>query len=571
MEGRHTLAPAGSLGIAPEALVERLRGQPAEPVPDGGGGGAAAQCCTPLSLASLSLPSSPRTQPSPSLLTPPCAPLDLASTSAPPCVDLPPQDEAGPGSAVPAEAPLGGEALEVPPFRAGAGAPVLLLDTRPSHIFRGCERTTGAEQDVTGHLQGAINLQVPTLLLRRTQRALSTSPELLDTMDFAAYIHSDSGVRRLRRLGASQATPELGLPACAVRKLMHVYWFLDVVVLHEDDASAFAAFMLLRLLAAQRARAAASANDAARACRGGLYYVAGGMRAVRHLPASHALFCVGDTPADPRDEELDPKPLQLPPASLTPPRAAARGLPGRPTPTGTPRSLAPSMERRHSALDVMQRLPLMASLRVSTGPTASVPEEIVTAREACPTVFDVSTIIPGLLYVGPDVQKLDDVQELERLGVRAVLNTAVESDDTGEPYRALRAQLAAYRHLPMRDAVEAADVQASLSEACAFIDGALAAGQPTYVHCRAGKSRSTTCVMAYLIQARSWTLQQAYAFVASQRKRTSPNIGFIAELMQFERATLGTHTASVPLSHHSPHDRPAQRVASSPTCSPPVP
>ncbi|WFD18194.1 hypothetical protein MCAP1_000393 [Malassezia caprae] len=542
MEEMQSLTPAGTLGIEPEALVARLRAQrDAGDAMDLGDGANDAPETAPLSPASLSLPGSPQTKSPPSFLTPPCAPLDLASTSAPPCMDLP-KEVALISSAVPPEA-----ALEAVPFRETASVPVLLLDTRPAHIFRGYGRAARPE-DTTGHLEGAVNLQVPTLLLRRTQRALSTSPELLDTMDFAAYVHSDPGVRRLRRVSAAQETQEhlaLGLTEHALQYLMRVYWFLDVVVLYEDDTSAFAAFTLLRLLAAQRQRAALWANDEAHAHRGGLFYVIGGMRAVRRLPASQPLLRVGDTPADPRDAALGPEPLHLPPTPLMPaPKGRRAPAPPPSLRMGVPRLQAPSMERRHSALDVVQRLPLTASLRVSTGSTTCVPEEIATAREAGAMTFDVSTIIPGRLYVGPDVQKLADVQELERLGVRAVLNTAVESDDTGEPYQTLRAQIAEYRHLPMRDAVEAVDVQANLVEACTFIDKALSAGLPTYVHCRAGKSRSTTCVMAYLIMARSWTLQQAYAYVASQRQRTSPNIGFIAELMQFERATLGTHTAT---------------------------
>jgi len=565
MEELQTLMPAGSLGIQPEALVARLLAQGHSDLDAGAEVENAPQGSAVLSPPSLSLPCSPREKTSPSLLTPPCAPLDLASTSAPPCLELP--KAALPSRALPTQAPHDA-ALEAVPFRATASAPILLLDTRPAHIFHGHGHTGRAELDTTGHLRGAVNLQVPTLLLRRTQRALSTSSELLDTMDFAAYIYSETGVRHLRRLSAAQDTREhraLGLPEGALHHLMRVYWFLDVVVLHEDDASAFSAFTLLRLLAAQRQRAAVCASDAALARRGGLYYVVGGMRAVRHLPASQPLLYVGDTPADPGDTALSPEPLHLP----SPPFLSASGAPLS-LQIGVLRPQAQSMERRHSALDVMQRLPFTASLRVSTGSTMCAPEEMASAREG-PVVFDVSTIIPGRLYVGPDVQKLADVQELERLGVRAVLNTAVESDDTDETYQALRAQIAEYRHLPMRDAVEAVDVQASLAEACAFIDKALAADLPTYVHCRAGKSRSTTCVMAYLIQAHSWTLQRAYAYVAGQRQRTSPNIGFIAELMQFERTTLGTHTASVPLSHYSPHDLTTPCIGQSPTCPSPVP
>jgi len=41
-----------------------------------------------------------------------------------------------------------------------------------------------------------------------------------------------------------------------------------------------------------------------------------------------------------------------------------------------------------------------------------------------------------------------------------------------------------------------------------------------------------------LIHANAWTLKTAYAYVAERRKGISPNIGFVAELMQFEEAEL---------------------------------
>lgn len=67
---------------------------------------------------------------------------------------------------------------------------------------------------------------------------------------------------------------------------------------------------------------------------------------------------------------------------------------------------------------------------------------------------------------------------------------------------------------------------------------------PVYVHCKAGKSRSVTVVLAYLIHANAWTLKTAYAYVAERRKGISPNIGFVAELMSFEEAELGLKQSS---------------------------
>lgn len=46
-------------------------------------------------------------------------------------------------------------------------------------------------------------------------------------------------------------------------------------------------------------------------------------------------------------------------------------------------------------------------------------------------------------------------------------------------------------------------------------------------------------VLAYLIHANAWTLHTSYQYVAERRHGISPNIGFVAELMEFETAELG--------------------------------
>jgi hypothetical protein len=65
------------------------------------------------------------------------------------------------------------------------------------------------------------------------------------------------------------------------------------------------------------------------------------------------------------------------------------------------------------------------------------------------------------------------------------------------------------------------------------------------VHCKAGKSRSVTAVMAYLIHSNRWPLSRAYAFVLARRKGISPNIGFVSELMGFEQQELGSKSMGV--------------------------
>jgi len=102
-----------------------------------------------------------------------------------------------------------------------------------------------------------------------------------------------------------------------------------------------------------------------------------------------------------------------------------------------------------------------------------------------------------------------------------------------------------YLKIPMRDTVEEDRVAKALKEVCDFLDDARLHSSPVYVHCKAGKSRSVTAVMAYLIHANHWPLSRAYAFVIERRKGVSPNIGFVSELMTFEEQKLGNKSVGV--------------------------
>ncbi|KAI9435522.1 hypothetical protein H4582DRAFT_2100340 [Lactarius indigo] len=163
-------------------------------------------------------------------------------------------------------------------------------------------------------------------------------------------------------------------------------------------------------------------------------------------------------------------------------------------------------------------------------------------EEAIPT-FTVSTILPNFLYLGPEITAEEDVRELESLGVRRILNIAAECDD--DHGLRLRERFERYVKIPMRDTVEEENIVRGVREACEALDDASLHSAPTYVHCKAGKSRSVTAVMAYLIHANHWTLSRAYTFVLERRKGISPNIGFVSELMNFEEAELGSKSVGV--------------------------
>ncbi|KAF8670457.1 hypothetical protein AX14_005868 [Amanita brunnescens Koide BX004] len=145
--------------------------------------------------------------------------------------------------------------------------------------------------------------------------------------------------------------------------------------------------------------------------------------------------------------------------------------------------------------------------------------------------FNVTTILPNFLYLGPEPTAPEHVEELRELGVKRILNIAAECrDDHGLGMR----DVFKYVKIPMQDTLQEDNVAWAIREACSVLDNARLNLAPIYVHCKASESRSITAVMAYLIHANHWTLTHAYAFVLERRKGISLNIGFMAELMTFE-------------------------------------
>jgi len=62
--------------------------------------------------------------------------------------------------------------------------------------------------------------------------------------------------------------------------------------------------------------------------------------------------------------------------------------------------------------------------------------------------------------------------------------------------------------------------------AIAFIKDGVLRGGGVLVHCYAGVSRSSTCVIAYLMQERELSFEDAFSFASKRRPVIFPNMGF---------------------------------------------
>ncbi|XP_034054707.1 dual specificity protein phosphatase 14 isoform X1 [Gymnodraco acuticeps] len=64
----------------------------------------------------------------------------------------------------------------------------------------------------------------------------------------------------------------------------------------------------------------------------------------------------------------------------------------------------------------------------------------------------------------------------------------------------------------------------------------------TLVHCSAGRSRSPSLIIAYLMRFEGLSLRRAHEAVLEQRPFIRPNAGFWRQLMEYERSLFGRNT-----------------------------
>ncbi|CAD8175661.1 unnamed protein product [Paramecium pentaurelia] len=77
------------------------------------------------------------------------------------------------------------------------------------------------------------------------------------------------------------------------------------------------------------------------------------------------------------------------------------------------------------------------------------------------------------------------------------------------------------------------DIKSKFEESNQFIENALNSKQNILVHCFAGKSRSTTFIIAYLIKNHKMTVNDALELVKTKRQIAQPNTGFMKQLQQY--------------------------------------
>ncbi|MHB9146298.1 MAG: protein-tyrosine phosphatase family protein [Symbiobacteriia bacterium] len=138
--------------------------------------------------------------------------------------------------------------------------------------------------------------------------------------------------------------------------------------------------------------------------------------------------------------------------------------------------------------------------------------------------FEYSRLQKGL-WAGRNPLFEKDVEELARLGIRHIIDLREPAEWTDpwfgqEALDALEAHGIRRMHLPVVD-MGAPDAE-TLTRAVETIQAALAAGEPLYIHCRAGMERTGAVLVAWRASTRGESYDKALGALRSNRPILNP-------------------------------------------------
>jgi hypothetical protein len=215
--------------------------------------------------------------------------------------------------------------------------------------------------------------------------------------------------------------------------------------------------------------------------KGQVWYLEGGMSAASVLPRFELMVVTAVQTA----RETKPPPA---PKLATPSKVRKRSAPNlRRLDTGSATQLAKHSPSIHSPAVPTPQLRSYASsnsltIRPPTHPYLETPPSgstadartprarspMLTPRTALPEDdFTVSPILPNFLFLGPEVALPKHVAELQALGIKRILNVAIECDDNlGLD---LKTNFIRYCRIPLKDHIEEENVGDFLRKSCDFL------------------------------------------------------------------------------------------------------
>ena len=130
------------------------------------------------------------------------------------------------------------------------------------------------------------------------------------------------------------------------------------------------------------------------------------------------------------------------------------------------------------------------------------------------------------LYLG-SYKNACNIKDLKDLKINFILNCAAECQNKNLP-----PEISCF-HAKISDS-PLFQINTFFDKTNSFINTAKLSGGSILIHCQLGISRSTTCLIAYMIKYLGYTTLSALQFIKNKRPHVMPNFGFIHQLNIYE-------------------------------------
>ena len=151
---------------------------------------------------------------------------------------------------------------------------------------------------------------------------------------------------------------------------------------------------------------------------------------------------------------------------------------------------------------------------------------------------DYCCVIDNLLYYG-DKKLASKDDELIKLGIKAIVCLLPKKKQIYH-----NEEFFSVLNINTEDFVTCS-INEWADKASDFIDNNICNNKPVYVHCLHGISRSTACILHYLISKKNMNLKDSFIFVLSKRSVAAPTIGFFKDLINFEKKKFGKNSITL--------------------------
>lgn len=141
-------------------------------------------------------------------------------------------------------------------------------------------------------------------------------------------------------------------------------------------------------------------------------------------------------------------------------------------------------------------------------------------------VIDNDIVLGALPFQG-------DVPKLSELGVKAVVNTCEEYAGPLNAYKRFGIE---QFHMPTTDFTH--PKFDDVCRAVEFIDQQVSQGHKVYVHCKAGRARSATVVMCWLIKSLQLPASEIQLLLLKKRPHVNPRLDQRGVVLEFEKRFL---------------------------------